>query len=243
MSPLMQPQSVEPRQFHIRQAVAEGDGTGQGRRTLMAETQTEATAKPLARRGKTAAKNSRAPVKIRSGHETRERIESALAKELAKERQEEARNKAIGRPTVYSPELGDLICRKIANGTPVSRLIEDGLVPSHSTMWRWQEANPEFRAAVERAQEARAEVWADQLIEIADNSDLDPNDRRIRVETRWKVIGSLLYRRYGVKQQVDVNQRIDVGSTAAEVLMRLTEQARQAKLQAPDIIDITPTKG
>jgi hypothetical protein len=95
-----------------------------------------------------------------------------------------------------------------------------------------------------RAQEARAEVWADQLIEIADNPLLDPNDRRIRVETRWKVIGSLLYRRYGVKQQVDINQRIDVGSTAAEVLMRLTTQAREAKqLAAPRIIDVTPQRG
>ena len=190
----------------------------------------------------TAVKKSRAPAKPRSGREVRAQVETALAKELAKEQNEQAKAKALGRPTVYSEELGDLICRKIANGTPVSTLIAEGLVPSHSTMWRWQEANPDFRTAVERAQEARAEVWADQLIEIADNSELDPNDRRIRVETRWKVIGSLLYRRYGVKQQVDINQKIDVGSTAAEVLMRLTEQAKQAKLQAPDIIDITPTR-
>ena len=180
--------------------------------------------------------------KARSGREVRAQIETALAKELANERAEEAKNKAIGRPTVYSEKLGDLICRRIANGCHVSTLIEDGLGPSHSTMWRWQEANPAFRTAVERAQEARAEVWADQLIEIADNPLLDPNDRRIRVETRWKVIGSLLYRRYGVKQQVDINQKIDVGSTAAEVLMRLTTQAREARLPAPQIIDVTPTK-
>lgn len=148
--------------------------------------------------------------------------------------------KHIGRPSGYSKELGEIICKRISDGEHISNLIRDGLISSNGALYRWQEANPEFREAVERAQEARAEVWADQLIEIADNANLDPNDRRVRVETRWKVIGSLLYRRYGVKQQIDINQKIDVGSTAAGVLMRLTEQAKQARLEH-QVIDITPS--
>ena len=199
----------------------------------------------------TAGKKAKTPTKAQpankgrgAGLRAKAKLEAVLANEIAKEKQEEAQRKAIGRPTVYSDELARVICKRISDGEHISTLIEDGLISSNGTFYRWQEANPAFREAVERAQEARAELWADELIEIADNPLLDPNDRRIRVETRWKVIGSLLYRRYGVKQQVDINQRIDVGSTAAEVLMRLTTQAREAKqLAAPQIIDVTPEKG
>jgi hypothetical protein len=67
--------------------------------------------------------------------------------------------------------------------------------------------NEPFRQAVARAQEERAELWADQLIEIAD-TDEDANRARVRIDARWKVIGSLLYRRYGVKQSIDINQNV-----------------------------------
>lgn len=186
-----------------------------------------------AKRGKAAAaKTAGAPVKTRR---TRAEVLAARDKAIEKSKQ------IIGRPRDYTPELGAYIVQRIRNGAHYSDLVEEGLVTNYNNLALWKEQDPSFKDAVERAQEERAELWADQLIEIADNPLLDPNDRRIRVETRWKVIGSLLYRRYGVKQQVDINQRIDVGSTAAEVLMRLTEQAKQAKLSAPNIIDVTPT--
>ena len=213
MSPLMQPQSVEPRQFHIRQAVAEGDGTGQGRRTLMAETQTEATAKPLARRGKTAAKNSRAPATV-------------------------SQPKKMGRPSGYSQEVADRICEHIAEGGFATDLHRFGL-PGTSTLSRWMNEREDFRDAYARARERRAETFAQQIVEIADTEE-DPQKARNRIEARKWLAMKLLPRVYGDKQEVTINH--DVGSTAAEVLMRLTEQAKQAKLQAPDIIDITPTK-
>lgn len=181
----------------------------------------------------TKATNGSAVVKTRR---TRTEVLEAREKAIEKSKQ------IIGRPRDYTPEVADCIVQRIRNGAHYSDLVREELVTNYNNIAAWKEQDPAFKEAVERAQEDRAELWADQLIEIADDSTLDPNDRRIRVETRWKVIGSLLYRRYGVKQQIDVNQRIDVGTTAAEVLMRLTEQAKQAKLSAPQIIDVTPTK-
>ncbi len=148
--------------------------------------------------------------------------------------------KHIGRPTIFSQSLADAIVNHIICGGHMSAVKEKfGIDPG--TIWSWRKKHEAFDEAVARAEEARAELWSDQLIEIADSAELDPNDRRVRVETRWKVIGSLLYRRYGVKQQIDINQKIDVGSTAAGVLMRLTEQAKQARLEH-QVIDITPSK-
>lgn len=147
--------------------------------------------------------------------------------------------KAIGRPSNYNAEVAEAVVRHITGGGHIERLKElYGIHPQ--TIWVWRQKHPEFNEAVERAQEARAELWADQLVSIADDPLIDPNDRRVRVDTRWKVIGSLLYRRYGVKAQVDVNQKIDIGTTAAEVLMRLTERAKQAKMER--LIDVTPSR-
>jgi len=185
------------------------------------------------------AETAQTPAKAQPAKTRKTRAEVLAARDKAIEKSKQI----IGRPRDFTPELGEYIVQRIRNGAHYSQLVKEKLVTNYNNLALWKEQEPAFKEAVERAQEERAELWADQLIEIADDPLLDPNDRRIRVETRWKVIGSLLYRRYGVKQQVDINQRIDVGSTAAEVLMRLTTQAREAKqLAAPQIIDVTPTK-
>ena len=41
------------------------------------------------------------------------------------------------------------------------------------------------------------EAWADQIVDIADEADLDPRDRQIRVHTRQWLMSKLAPRRYG----------------------------------------------
>jgi ADP-ribose pyrophosphatase YjhB (NUDIX family) len=139
----------------------------------------------------------------------------------------------MGRPSTFTQERAKEIVDHISGGGHVSKLVEQGIVPNTTTLARWMRQNEDFREAVARAQEERAELWADQLIEIAD-TDEDPNRARVRIDARWKVIGSLLYRRYGVKQQVDINQNINVAVIQAEQLMQLSQRGRNA-------IDVTPT--
>ena len=136
--------------------------------------------------------------------------------------------KKTGRPALVTPELKVEICDEIANGKSYQQLIKEKKFSCMATLYRWMEADPDFRANVERAQEIRAEGYADELISIADDKRLDPNDRRVRLDARWKVVGSLLWRRYGVKQQVDINQNINVAVVHAEQLMQLTRAAREA---------------
>lgn len=135
--------------------------------------------------------------------------------------------KKTGRPTVVSPALKAEICDEIANGKSYQQLIKDKKFSCMASLYRWMEADPEFRANVERAQEIRAEGYADELISIADDKRLDPNDRRVRLDARWKVVGSLLYRRYGAKQTVDINQNINIAVVHAEQLMALTQAAKE----------------
>ena len=74
------------------------------------------------------------------------------------------------------------------------------------------------------------------------------NDTSAPSASRVTAATALLDRGWGKPQQ-SVEARVsvgDVGVTAAEVLMRLTTQAREAKIAAAQIIDVTPqttTKG
>ena len=52
----------------------------------------------------------------------------------------------------------------------------------------------------ERCRAARLlllEAWADQIVDIADEADLDPRDRKVRVHTRRWLMSKLAPRRYG----------------------------------------------
>lgn len=146
--------------------------------------------------------------------------------------------KKMGRPSSYSQEVADRICEHIAEGGFATDLHRFGL-PGTSTLSRWMAEREDFRDAYTRARERRAETFAQQIVEIADTEE-DPQRARNRIEARKWLAMKLLPRVYGDKQEVTVNH--DVGSTAAEVLMRLTTQAREARLPAPQIIDVTPTK-
>jgi hypothetical protein len=141
-----------------------------------------------------------------------------------------------GRPSSFNQDIADAIVTHIIGGGHMSKVKElYGLDPA--TIWSWRRKHEGFDEAVTRAEEARAELWSDQLIEIAD-TDEDANRARVRIDARWKVIGSLLYRRYGVKQSIDINQNVNVAVAHADALVRLANQAKQIETTYKDV---TPT--
>ena len=141
-----------------------------------------------------------------------------------------------GRPSSFNQDIADAIVKHITGGGHMSKVKElYGLDPA--TVWSWRRKHEGFDEAVARAEEARAELWSDQLIEIAD-TDEDANRARVRIDARWKVIGSLLYRRYGVKQSIDINQNVNVAVAHADALLRLAGQAKQIETTYKDV---TPT--
>lgn len=79
-------------------------------------------------------------------------------------------------------------------------------------------------AQTAHARELGCDSLADECIEIADDKELDPADRRIRIETRLKLIGKWS-QRYGDKLVVDskktVTHRYDLDSLEASRLDEL----------------------
>jgi len=54
-----------------------------------------------------------------------------------------------------------------------------------------------FSAAYARARRQQVEAWSDQLLEIADDVRLEPNDRRVRLDVRRWLMSKLNPAKYG----------------------------------------------
>lgn len=103
----------------------------------------------------------------------------------------------MGRPSSYTQEIADEICERLARGEPLARICEDDHIPHFSTVYRWERDNDDFREASLRAREVGTHYIADDCIRISDDATLEPADKRVRVDTRLRLIGKWNARKYG----------------------------------------------
>ena len=118
----------------------------------------------------------------------------------------------MARPSKYTKAIANKICQHIASGKSLRSYCKIKGNPSMSMVMRWlfDEDKTEFREQYAHAREAQAEVWADEIIDIADEceKDADPdgkinheniNRSRLRVDSRKWVASKLLSKKYGDK--------------------------------------------
>src|SRR5690606_35883601 len=102
-----------------------------------------------------------------------------------------------GRPTTYSAEIADEICRRLAEGETLRAICRELDIPA-STVLEWvRDDRDGFSERYARARELGYEVMADELIEIADGGSGDWQRDRLRVDTRKWLLARMLPRRYG----------------------------------------------
>ena len=109
----------------------------------------------------------------------------------------------MARPSLFTDELAEEICTRLANGEPLKRICADPHMPGFTTIWRWQDENEEFRKLTARARELGTHNLADQCIDIADDPDMDPATKRVMIDTRIRLIGKWNSRAYGDKQTIE----------------------------------------
>jgi len=128
----------------------------------------------------------------------------------------------MGRPSVYSDELADLICDKIANNSfGVHQICREEGMPSPSTVFKWLSEKPYFSDKYACARELQAELLADEIIDIADDTSNDTlihektgaeyansewiNRSRLKVDARkWKA-SKLAPKKYGDKLEHSID--------------------------------------
>jgi hypothetical protein len=86
---------------------------------------------------------------------------------------EEDKPRVVGRPSDYTPELGQRICERMVEGETLRKICNDDDMPSRSTIFRWLIAHPEFQTSYKMAIELHADYWSDKAQEIADDRSAD----------------------------------------------------------------------
>lgn len=87
-----------------------------------------------------------------------------------------------GRPTGFSAGLGDQICERIFSGEGLREICRDPEMPSRSMIYRWLEANTDFRDQYARARDGLYDYWAEDIVEISDDATNDWMERRSEAE-------------------------------------------------------------
>ena len=140
-----------------------------------------------------------------------------------------------GRPSIYTPELAQTICCRIAEGESVRSIGRDDDMPTEATIrgWALDDLNG-FFSQYTRAVQIRAMRWADEITEIADDGSNDTyvdengNERtnaevvarsRLRVDTRKWMLSKVLPKVYGDK--LDVNHGVQPENPLAKLLAQV----------------------
>ena len=85
-------------------------------------------------------------------------------------------------------------------------------MPSKATVMRWLASDEAFQDQYRVARETQADSLVDDMIDIADDSTLTPEDRRIRIWARQWSAGKMKPKRYGEKQQIEQNVNLTVAT-------------------------------
>lgn len=134
-----------------------------------------------------------------------------------------------GRPSLYTAEIATEICRRLADGESLNAICKDEGFPHESTVRAWALDDVEgFSTKYTRAREIQAHLYADSIMDIADNPEIGEKvtieadgsekiqrgdmieHRRLRVDSRKWIVAKMLPKIYGDKLQTEHSGGITV---------------------------------
>lgn len=129
----------------------------------------------------------------------------------------------MGRPTIFTKELGDKICEELATGVSLRTVCKADEMPCIATVFSWMRTKPDFLAQYARAKEESTDAMAEEILDIADDGSNDymevtkgnktyniedkevTNRSRLRVDTRKWIMSKMKPKRYGDKLDMTTN--------------------------------------
>ena len=139
-------------------------------------------------------------------------------------------------PFLYSDELADEICDRMADGESLNSICKDPYMPTERAVRKWADKNYEgFGPKYARARERQAEYWANEIIVIADSvrhgaTSEEINAARLAIDSRKWIAARLLPRRYGdrVEQVLSVDATGDPQDAMAILLQIANDPSQPA---------------
>jgi hypothetical protein len=119
-----------------------------------------------------------------------------------------------------TPAIADDIERLLMNGTPLTTICQNKDAPSLSKVYDWIRSDKEFADRILTARKIAAQTYLDKMIEElekADNKSIAVTREKL-IHYRW--MASKLVAIYGDKQQVEVDQKIEITWNSSEDEMK-----------------------
>lgn len=122
----------------------------------------------------------------------------------------------------YTEELVEEIMLRVGRGESVRSISQDKHMPARAIFYDWLNTRPDFKQRYEKARQDAAHVFAEDIIEIADNGTndwMEKNDpdnpgyafngesfqrSRLRVQARQWIAARMMPRYYGDKVQNEI---------------------------------------
>lgn len=123
---------------------------------------------------------------------------------------------------IITEQIKDLICEGIATGKSLSAICRDNLIVQ-SSVYSQLSKDEEFAERYARARERQADVFADEVIELADQCDgsLDGTNRtRLQIDARKWACSKLHPRKYSDKASMELSGK-DGSPLAAPIIVNL----------------------
>ncbi len=123
----------------------------------------------------------------------------------------------IGRPSTFDSDIAETIIGRISEGETLKSICREDGFPPHSTVRTWIDQN--IAGLSDRYARARAlghDAIAEEAIRIADDQSIDPNSRRVMVDTRKWFLSKLNPGKYGDK--LELSGSVDLKVSIAEAL-------------------------
>lgn len=138
----------------------------------------------------------------------------------------------FGRPTDYNPAIAAEVCEALISGKALYELCESQPHWPHiATIYRWKDANPDFREQFTRARELKAHRYVEEQIALSDSASAENvRVRELQIKTRQWVSGKLNRQDYGDHPAATATAvTVNVVSIAAGVTEKLKSLADRAE--------------
>lgn len=138
--------------------------------------------------------------------------------------------------TKLTPELIIEICEGVANGKTLGAASKEKGVTPGAVRYRLMN-DADLFAVSARARESGCDALADECIEIADDPTIDAADKRVRIDTRIRLIGKWSKRysdKLTVTNETTVTHRYDLDSLSDAELDTLESIASKASISSGD---------
>ena len=117
-----------------------------------------------------------------------------------------------GRPSDYSVELTDEICRQLAEGKSMLEICSKPEMPHVSNIYRWLRRHEDFRDRYVSAREQQAHTIADRAVAMALDGDrviTDPQVAKVQLDAIKWTAARLAPKVYGNKAELNVGGQAD----------------------------------